>query len=914
MNRSWKTYSAAVLICIVSTMTGCAREGGLEKARQYLNKGELDAAMLEARNVLQQDSLNAEAQVLVGRIFTARGDSKSAEQEIRKAGKLGLDRVHVDAALAEALLVGGHFQRVLNEIQPHGQMNGESAARVLVARGSASLALGKKDDALRAFDEALRASPQFPGALLGQARVFLLDKEIAKAMSLVEHALAEKPTYLDAWSMKADIALANGKPQDAIAAYLEAVKAVPGNILPRLAAARLQIATDKLTEAQAQLDHLRKVASKNPLVDFTQALLYFRQRNFPLAQEFAQNTLKLAPYYAPAALVLAASELAMGSTEQAEERFRSALQAFPHSPLVRKLYAAAMLEMNRPERALEAIAPALDQTEQDPEIMSIAGQIFMQTGDYAKASAFMDKAARMQPGAASGLVALGLRQLAGGETERGLAELEKAATLDTTGIRADFVLALAHLRRKEFDKALEAARRLEQKQPRNPIAHNLAGAAYLGNGDREAARRSIERALELDASYLPASINLALLDIEQGQADVARARLEKVLDRDPGNIDAIAALARLSGKPGEMARLLEQARARDEKAIGVRLMLVRQNLVDNNVSTALQIAQEAERAAPDNPEALDALGAAQFAAGQRKEAFATYSKLIAKAPNSALAHERLGQVQEAMGDSKAAEDAYKKAVSLSPESPEPVAGLVRLYGQLGRTAEALALVEGLRKRFPRSPLGDELRGDLFARQKKYAEAARAYDAAYALAPSGAMAVKHHGASRLAGSTTDGARLQQWLKANPSDVATRQYLADQQLQAGELSAAAENYRRVLEIQPRNAFAMNNLANVYLLQKDPRALATAEAALRLSPQNANIMDTVGLALTESGAPARALPYLKKAVSLNPDVVEYRVHLASALAKTGDKDAARAEIKRLLDAGKPVQLDDATRASLK
>jgi putative PEP-CTERM system TPR-repeat lipoprotein len=504
--------------------------------------------------------------------------------------------------------------------------------------------------------------------------------------------------------------------------------------------------------------------------------------------------------------------------------------------------------------------------------------------------------------------------MASGDTQGGQAELQKAAALDPQGAGADFVLALSYLKTGAFDRALEAATRLQAKQPKNPMLHNLAATAYLGNGDKAAARRSLEAALALDAGYAPAALNLALLDVEQGQPARARGRLEGALAKDKGNVEVMTALARLSGEPGDLSRRLEAARVGDAKAVGVRLALVRQHLVDNDVKAALQVAQELQAAAPDDAQALAALGAAQFVNGQRVQALATYTALLARTPHSPEATVRLGEMHAALNDNAAAEAAYAKAMAMSPDYPGAVAAMVRLQARSGRGDEALKLAEAWRQRTPKSPLGDELRGDVYAVQKQFAQAARAYDAAYALAPSGDLAVKHHGATRSAGAKVDGSRLQQWLAQHPKDIATRQYLADQQLRAGELAAASENYRKVIEASPGNAFAMNNLANAYLMQKDPRGLATAQAALALRPNDANIMDTVGLALIGSGAAAQALPVLRKAVSLNPEEPAYRVHLALALARNGDKQAGRDELKRLVAGGKALQLDGETIEALK
>ena len=909
--------TAPLLLCAALLLTACSRQdgaGGLALAVQHLDQGQVTTAMIETRNLLQKNDLNADAQLLLGRIFAAQGDTASAEREIRKAEKLGMDPATVNAALAETLLAGGQFQRLLDEITPEGDARGDAAAELLATRGQAQLALGRGPEATASFAAALLALPGSARALLGQAQGALRDKDTAQAAALVDRAQAAQPKLLDVWLMKADLALASGQPDQAIVALEQAIKLAPGKLMPRLAAARLQIDSDKFTDAQTQLDQLRKMSPKHPLVNHTQAVLHLKQRQFVPAREAALLAVTAAPDYLPAARLLAEAEMETGLAQQAQTRLQQLLQAHPDNVLVRRDYVNAMLRTNQPALALETLAPVLQRPPVDPEWLSLAGQARMQAGDYAKASALMTQAAASQPGAAANLVALGLRQMASGDTQGGQAELQKAAALDPQGAGADFALALSYLKTGAFDRALEAATRLQAKQPKNPMLHNLAATAYLGNGDKAAARRSLEAALALDAGYAPAALNLALLDVEQGQPARARGRLEGALAKDKGNVEVMTALARLSGEPGDLSRRLEAARVGDAKAVGVRLALVRQHLVDNDVKAALQVARELQAAAPDDAQALAALGAAQFVNGQRVQALATYTALLARTPHSPEATVRLGEMHAALNDNAAAEAAYAKAMAMSPDYPGAVAAMVRLQARSGRGDEALKLAEAWRQRTPKSPLGDELRGDVYAVQKQFAQAARAYDAAYALAPSGDLAVKHHGATRSAGAKVDGSRLQQWLAQHPKDIATRQYLADQQLRAGELAAASENYRKVIEASPGNAFAMNNLANAYLMQKDPRGLATAQAALALRPNDANIMDTVGLALIGSGAAAQALPVLRKAVSLNPEEPAYRVHLALALARNGDKQAGRDELKRLVAGGKALQLDGETIEALK
>jgi Tfp pilus assembly protein PilF len=105
------------------------------------------------------------------------------------------------------------------------------------------------------------------------------------------------------------------------------------------------------------------------------------------------------------------------------------------------------------------------------------------------------------------------------------------------------------------------------------------------------------------------------------------------------------------------------------------------------------------------------------------------------------------------------------------------------------------------------------------------------------------------------------------------------------------------------------ALNNLAWAYQQEKDPRALPTAEQALKLAPEAASVMDTVGWILVEQGNVKRGLPLLEQAISRAPDSNDIRYHLAFGLHKAGDKARAKKEIEQALANGKPfAQMDEA------
>lgn len=119
------------------------------------------------------------------------------------------------------------------------------------------------------------------------------------------------------------------------------------------------------------------------------------------------------------------------------------------------------------------------------------------------------------------------------------------------------------------------------------------------------------------------------------------------------------------------------------------------------------------------------------------------------------------------------------------------------------------------------------------------------------------------------------------------------LAEQHLQlallyeeSGDVQAAVARYRRVLELQPQNAAALNNLAyRIAVDQKVPaEALPLARRAAALAPQDPRVLDTLGWIHHMLGNSAEAVRLLTDAVRRAPGSAEVRLHAALALAAVG------------------------------
>jgi tetratricopeptide (TPR) repeat protein len=106
--------------------------------------------------------------------------------------------------------------------------------------------------------------------------------------------------------------------------------------------------------------------------------------------------------------------------------------------------------------------------------------------------------------------------------------------------------------------------------------------------------------------------------------------------------------------------------------------------------------------------------------------------------------------------------------------------------------------------------------------------------------------------------------------------------------------------VLELQPNDPSALNNLAYVAGQLKDPKALEYAEKADKLAPNNAAILDTLGVLLVEKGDVKRGVEALQRAALLAPTSADVRLNLARALVRDGQREAAKKELDGLAKLG--------------
>jgi putative PEP-CTERM system TPR-repeat lipoprotein len=890
---------------VAALLAGCADtpESLLASAKDHLGKNDRNGAIIQLRSALQKNPDFGEARYLLGVQLIETGDLLGAEKELRRAAELKYDPDKVVPALARALVLRGDSKKALEEFAKAKMTTPEAKAELQTTLGRARMATGKTEAAGSDFASALAARPDYPPAMIGEARLKAGAGDLPGAVALVEAALAKDPKLTEAWQLKGDLANAQQERGQALDAYRKAIETKPNDVQAHYMLVAGLIQGGNLEEAGKELAAMKKVAPKHPQTFFLQALLSFREGNPAAAREAIQVHLKAAPNSLLGLLLGAQIDYRLGAYTQAETVLLAILKQLPNQPIARPLLVQTYLRLGKPAKALEVLKPMLQDEKLDSDKLALAGEVYIQNGDAAAAAQYFEKAAALDPKSTGKRTAVALSHLAKGESERGLGELE-AVALEDTGIRADLALVATNMRQKKFDAALAAVAAIEKKQPDKPLAHNLRGGVLLAKGDVAGGRRSFERALEIDPAYLPAATNLARLDMAEKKPEEAKKRFEAVVAKDPKNSKAYLSLASLrsaaGAPPDEVAALIGKAIAANPTDVEARLALI-SYWGPKDPKKAVGAAQDALTAIPDRPEILDAAGQAYRAAGDTNQALTTYNKLAQLRPDLPLPYMRMAEIQTAAKDNAAARESLRKALAIKRDLIGAQRALIAMNVKEGKTADALAVARDIQKQRPKETEGYLLECRIHATNKAWSEAAAACRAGLKLEATPELAVLLHTVLGPGGKAAEADGFAAtWLKDHPKDRAFRQYLAQSAIERKDYAGAARQYKAMLELQPDDPLVLNNLAWVAGQMKDPKALEYAEKADRLAPNSSAILDTYGMLLVEKGETARGVEMLQKAAALTPNAGQIRLNLASALVKSGQKEAARKELDAVVKLG--------------
>ena len=885
-----------------------------EKALVAHNLGEVRSAFIYLKNALKEDPLLLPAHLLLGKIYLSMGLGEKAEKQLLIADGLGAHRSLIQNSLARAYLMQGKPEQLIDELFPIGTAP-EEDAELLALRGEAHLALDQYFDAQRSFTQAWEMNPRSVAAILGRVHVMLLQGELERARSLARQAVEVAPTHARAWYLKGTLDSSAGDYLGALEDYTKAAELLPAYLPAQIGRITVLLRLGRLKEAAGVVDEVQEIFPNDPRSHYLEAVVQTRLGNGQAAEAAlteAYNLIRRFPReliegHMPTLLLAGIVSYTLKQWEQAEAYLSMYLGEQPTATGPRVLLARiAMEERGQPEKAIRLLEPAVQRTPGNIQALSILAEAYMRTGQHLKAAQLLRDATRQRKGDVLLRTQQAANEFGLGRHGAAIEELSSVFNERPDLASAGATLVVMLMQQRDYDAAVDGARKLMLRAPDNLSYVNLFGAAAFAAGRLEDARWAFDYALVLDPGFYPARENLAELLLQEKHVDMARAQLERVLDADPEEVGALTLLSRSYEAEGDLEqalRLSERALAADPGAVEVAVHQTGLLLRMREPDKAVQVAESLEVRArdPDDVDLLSALSRAYIASGRRATAQVVLRRSSSLAGYDARTLLDVARLQREAGDLDGALWSLQKAVDGEPKFLPTRMKFVEMLIQMGRIAEAVPAAQALAEEYPDEPYGDHLMGLIDQKQGKHAEAFERFMQGLEKRDSPLLALRAYEAKRDAeGLDAAVAFLEGWARERPENGVVMQALGEGYFGLGRHQDALRLLERAERAAPENPMLLNDLAVVHQALGDERALDYARRAYELLPTAPEIGDTLGWVLVHQGSVTEGLKYLRDARSRAASDPGISYHIAVALKRLGRDDEAIDELVQLLRSG--------------
>ncbi|MGB6432349.1 MAG: tetratricopeptide repeat protein [Candidatus Acidiferrales bacterium] len=361
------------------------------------------------------------------------------------------------------------------------------------------------------------------------------------------------------------------------------------------------------------------------------------------------------------------------------------------------------------------------------------------------------------------------------------------------------------------------------------------------------------------------------------------------------------------GQLKEADALFQQLAASDPSEFDATLGRAQIAITQQRLDQADRMVDEVLKRQDNLPEAHNMKGVVLLLQKHPDQARREFSRAVELQPKYITPRLYLAVMAQSTQDYAGAAAAYKGITEVAPQLPAGYLGQANALMMMHREADGLNVLEGWKAADPKTLLPYQVLANVYLSDHEPPKAIQQLQAALAKSPhdSTTLTILGNAYAAAGDARSAAAQYQAALEANGANTDAALRLGELEAGEGHTDQALADFRQALKADPNNMVACNNIAWVLADQdKDlDEALRLAELAVKRDPKYADGRDTLGWVQYQRGEYSQAVSTLKVAKTLAPSSPDVAAHLGLAYAKTGQKQAALAELKRALAPGSNV-----------
>ena len=507
--------------------------------------------------------------------------------------------------------------------------------------------------------------------------------------------------------------------------------------------------------------------------------------------------------------------------------------------------------------------------------------------------------------------------------------------------------------------ALDAATAAVRCDPKDPDCRMQVSVVFMKMGKYDRAQKELEKAQYLNPENIGILLLMKDVYLLQKKDNDVIAVCKKVLEIDPGNVEAMNAMsdATLSSEGIEASygsyKEAVDSDNRPENFIKIVSVLIK----DGRHKEAATLCYEKERRFGNIATVRRLRGNAEYAMGEYVKASASFASALVLDPGDPIIWHSKGMADEMSGDLRSAEEAYNKAVLMDLNQPEywiSRSSVQEKKGDLKGAVESLNRAIELR---PDSVYALVRKGMIFAKIRNFDEALFFIDLAIVTEPDNSSILKIKRDICLAAGYNECAvaLCEDIIKMNPKDTEALADIVRVYMASGRKDVALEVIERVLRkdsksiplllikkelvtsmgdvldvikvcekilsIQPNNRLVKTDLAEAYEISGNINAANRLYSEMQYddrevskhsqqktdssgeTPENDTALYNIARSKLDSGDLSNAGRIADRALYLRPDKTEYILLRARIYQRAGEVSKAEAFLSDMINKNKGI-----------
>jgi tetratricopeptide (TPR) repeat protein len=418
-----------------------------------------------------------------GRFMTFANRANESEAQYKKAVEVDADNFDAREALASNYLAVRDLDKAEQVYKQIVEIQKNSPESRLMLADFYAL-VDRESDAIKTFEEILSENPEFVKARYRLGEIYLQKKDLVKTTEQVDKLLSSNDTDVEALILRSRVKLQEN-------------------------------------DSEAAIKDLEEVLKKQPTLKF--ALFYMAQAKLSLAQTdqalaYINDLEKYHPNYLFSKLLKIQASFVAGNPAKVITQSNELLELIKIS-----FPSAETSSQNLEELRVRAITSR--------------GLANVELRKFAEARVDLAEVNRLSPKSVTSTLNLARLSIA----EKNLSEAEslysKALAIDSKNFDAISGLVSVYTKQQKF---AEAHKQIEQKISENVELKNMVAAFHYLNAEVFVAEKNsasaevqLQKAIELDESYLPAYSALASILISQDKSEAAIEQYKKIVAKKP---------------------------------------------------------------------------------------------------------------------------------------------------------------------------------------------------------------------------------------------------------------------------------------------------------------------------------------------------------------------------------------------